>query len=147
MCYLANPQGFNEAGRLALYMAVIPTIEQIDPRIKIMEPFIISKPEAPDRDYDRTIRQEIELLEEFNNKATENNFFEIAHSHFMVAMGDGAGIDMDSGVASEIADFYDKGPIYLLKSDFRPGENLGSRGLNIEPWRKVQMSKEKFNLL
>ena len=146
--YLANPLGFNELGKILMYQVLIPQLEKIKTKkfqVKILEPFEYSKEYAPDLFEKQSLKDYKEAFLNFNKIVKRNNETLLARSKALIAILDLAGMDVDSGVAAEIRHFRDNGPVFGCKSDFRPGENFGSEGVNIEVWGDIENAKKQFN--
>ena len=146
--YLASPLGFNEPGEWLLYDILIPKLEEIQTdkyKVKILEPFRESHEYAPKHLTKKdTLEKYIKTYHKFNKIIKKNNENLLADSKAFIAILDLAGVDIDSGVAAEIRDFRDKGPIFGYRSDFRPGENYASEGVNVEVWGDIEYAGKKF---
>ena len=127
--YVASPYGFSEAGRVFLYGKIIPIIEKLD--YVVLDPWKLSK-----NVIDSVNAKEISQ-EEANTIMGENNEKAIMKSTGLCAILDG--VDVDSGVASEVGVAYGLGkPILGYRGDFRQtGENNAATvNLQVEYWIK-----------
>jgi hypothetical protein len=129
--YLANQFGFYELGRCILDGIIIPRLKEIG--ITVNEPFEENKKfldldELARLETAGTYREVESFWQRFDAKVTPTNRILMQDSDCLLALLDG-GHAIDDGVASEIGDYSEmnRGPIFALRSDFRCGENIGSK--------------------
>jgi len=134
--YLANPLGFSvhfEKSSLESLVKLLEGIKVEGASVKVLEPFAENAKCNPPPMIDKkhSYEEHESSWQEFNDKVYRTNNYDLMqNSQLMVAILNGA--DVDSGVACEIGKFCKKGPIIGYRDDFRLGENIASRGINLE---------------
>lgn len=124
--YVASPFGFSEAGRYFMYKQFLPAIEEagfeiLDPWKLTSEDYVHRVNSLPEG---KTKNQALNIMNKIIGKSNEKA---IREAYGLVAVLDG--IDVDSGVAAELAfaSALEK-PILGYRNDFRlASENISAR--------------------
>jgi len=132
--YVASPFGFSEAGRDFMYRKLIPEIKRAG--FEVIDPWKLTNQEYIDEILALPLDAgKPTCLKNMNRIIGSNNEKGIDRCHGIFAVLDG--IDVDSGVASEIGVGYGRNkPILGYRSDFRlASENIGGKvNLQVEYW-------------
>ncbi|MBR9691908.1 hypothetical protein GOV06_03915 [Candidatus Woesearchaeota archaeon] len=143
--YLANPLGFSlelEKPALDNLIGLLEGVQVEGIEVKVIEPFAENEKYLPQITPNESYKEHERKWDEFNDQVYENNKQLMAQSHMMVAILNGA--DVDSGVASEVAKYSLAGkPVIGYRDDFRLGENIASRGINLEVKGSVKEAIKK----
>ena len=140
--YLASPLGFSESGRFFMYEKLIPSIEYSG--YSVINPWdvapknLIEKANLMDKGIERTI-----FLNNLNSLIGDRNIDAIDSCLGIFAVLDG--VDVDSGVASEIGYGYAIGKTIMgYRNDFRnAGDNEASK-INLQVERFIELSNGKI---
>ena len=145
--YIPSDYGFKpESNRPFINNMLIPAIKSVDSRIEIIDPWVIGDKYGADFLKAQKILDPIKRKNELHTidrQIGQRNRFSIDKSSALVAICNG--IEIDSGVVSEIVYGFSKGkPTLVYRDDFRPiGENEGVK-VNLQFQYFIEEGKGRF---